>query len=134
MSPRVKRLKKLFAVQEQLKALHETRHAGHLADILAAETEAAEIAQRFDDESSLSALFPEIYNRRVAGALARAETSRVLAERELRNIAAATARTNLVERSYRDALRQDERETGDRERLEAVTNAAARPGKLATSL
>lgn len=128
MATRVQRLKKLLDVQEQLKALHETRHAGHLADIASAETEAAEIAQRFDHADSLSALFPEVYNRRISGALARAEASRGLAAQELKNVATATARTNLVERNFREAERQDEREKGDRGRLEALTNSSWRSG------
>lgn len=128
MISRVPRLKKLLAVQEQLKALHETRHAGHLANAASAEREAAEIAERFDQEGSLSALFPEVYNRRIASALAHANESRALAERELKHVATATARTNMVERDYKEARRQDERERGDRERLEQVTAARWRNG------
>jgi hypothetical protein len=118
---RVDRLGKLLAVQRQLQSLHETRHAGHVADATAAANEAVEIVNRFDREGSLSALFPDLYNRRIANALSREELSRSMAEVELRHVATATARTNLVERNHRDALRQEEREIGDRERLEAIS-------------
>ncbi|MCC6205465.1 MAG: hypothetical protein IT533_10775 [Hyphomicrobiales bacterium] len=128
MVTRVQRLKKLLAVQEQLKALHETRHAGHLAEAAAAAREAVEISERADAEDSLSNLFPDLYSRSIANAVAREERSRALASEEMRQIARATARTNLVERNYRDARRQDEREKGDRERLEAVSITHRKPG------
>lgn len=128
MVTRVQRLKKLLAVQEQLKALHETRHAGHLAEAAAAAREAVEISERADAEDSLSNLFPDLYSRSIANAVAREERSRALASEEMRQIARATARTNLVERNYRDARRQDERENGDRERLEAVSITHRKPG------
>ena len=121
MTSRVARLKKLLTVQEQLKALHETRHAGHLAAAADAAREAAEIAERFDQEGSLSGLFPDVYNRRISSALASDARNRALAEQELQRVAMATARTNLVERNYRAARSRDERETGDRERLEALS-------------
>lgn len=128
---RANRLKKLLAVQEQLKALHETRHAGHLAEAQAAAEEALQIARRFDADDSLSALFPDLYNRRIANALERERTSRAEAAAELQKIATATARVNLVERDYRTARLQMERAAGDRDRLELVT---ARLGKPAASL
>ncbi|MCO5080201.1 MAG: hypothetical protein M9955_00940 [Rhizobiaceae bacterium] len=128
MATRVQRLKKLLAVQEQLKALHETRHAGHLAEAATAAREAVEIGERADAEDSLSNLFPDLYSRSIANAVAREERSRALASEEMRQIARATARTNLVERNYRDARRQDEREKGDRERLEAVSITHRKPG------
>lgn len=115
-----KRLKKLLAVQEKLKALHETRHATHLAAAVSAEREATEIAARADQGDSLASLFPDIYSRGVANALARAGVGRALAAEELKQVATATARTNLVERDYRDALRREERERSDRERLEGL--------------
>ena len=43
MATRKERLKKLVSVQEQLKALHEMRHAGFLAEAASAESEAAEL-------------------------------------------------------------------------------------------
>lgn len=128
MANRAQRLKKLLAVQEQLKSLHETRHAGHLANAATAAREAAEIAERGDQEGSLSSLFPDVYSRGIANALRRERESRALAADELQQIARATARTNLVERNYRDARRQDEREKSDRELLEAVSITHRKPG------
>lgn len=128
MRTQVQRLKKLLSVQEQLKSLHETRRAAHLADAAAAARDAAEIAESVDRDGSLSVLFPDVYNRGIANALAREQKSLDLAAGELQQIAMATARTNLVDRSYRDARRQDEREKGDRERLEAVSIRHGRPG------
>jgi hypothetical protein len=37
------------------------------------------------------------------------------------HVATATARTNMVERAYRTASREEERVRGDKERLEAIT-------------
>jgi len=121
MASRVDRLKKLLTVQHQLKALHETRHATHLAAAQAAAREAEEIAQRFDAEGSLSALFPDLYNKRITSALDRERASRADAEAELQKVAMATARVNLVDRNFQEAQRQAERETADRERLELVS-------------
>ena len=58
MTSRKDRLKKLVKVQEQLKAFHETRHAGFLAAASAAETEARELAKSFDAEASFRRFFP----------------------------------------------------------------------------
>lgn len=121
---RTERLQKLVRLQKQVKALHETRHAMHKAQAIAAETEARELVQRFDEEGSLSGLFPELYNNRIASALTRREGSETLAQGEVAQIAEATARTNMVERAYRDALRKEERESEDRERLEIVERGA----------
>ena len=52
-----------MSVQEQLKALHEMRRAGFLAEASSAESEAAELRRRFDAEDSMSSLFPEISRR-----------------------------------------------------------------------
>jgi len=120
MASRMERLKKLVAVQEQLKALHETRRAGFLAEAAAAEREAEALAERFDAEGSLASLFPELYHNRIAGALKRRDDKLDGARGEAALVAAATARTNMVERSYRQARRDDERQRGDRERLEII--------------
>jgi hypothetical protein len=120
VTSRKDRLKKLVKVQEQLKAFHETRHAGFLAAASAAETEARELAERFDSEGSLSGLFPELYNRRISGALARKEASLESARGEAGRVATATARSNMVERAYREVRRSDERDRADRERLELI--------------
>ncbi len=120
MASRLERLKKLLAVQEQLKALHETRRATLLAEAAAAKSEAAEIAERFDADDSLAGMFPEIYHRRIGSALAREEKHRDLAAKEAARLATATARTNMVERAYRDVRLKDTREKGDRERLDLI--------------
>jgi hypothetical protein len=120
MATRKERLRKLVEVQEQLKALHETRRAGFLAEAVAAGEEAEAIAERFDAPDSLAALFPELYHNRIAGALAKRDGRLEDARREAGLIATATARTNMVERAYRTARREDERQRGDRERLEII--------------
>ncbi|WP_296747666.1 hypothetical protein [Mesorhizobium sp.] len=121
MTARKDRLKKLVKVQEQLKALHETRHAGFLAAAATAEAEARQIVEHFDTDSSLANVFPELYHRRIANALDQQKTNLENARLEAALIATATARTNMVERAYKDASRRDERERSDRERLELIT-------------
>ncbi|ESZ29150.1 hypothetical protein [Mesorhizobium sp. L2C084A000] len=120
MSTRKDRLKKLVKVQEQLKALHETRHATFLAAAGAAEAEARELVGHFDQADSLSALFPDLYHRRIAQAVVRQEANLASARQEASLIAAATARTNMVERAYKDVRNRDERERSDRERLDII--------------
>ena len=120
MTERKDRLKKLVKVQEQLKALHETRRAGFLAAASAAGQETAELMQRFDAEGSLSVLFPELYHRRIAEAADRQTQNLESAQQEAGLLASATARTNMVERAYRSARRDDERQKSDRDRLELI--------------
>ena len=85
MTDRVKRLKKLLTLQEQLKAMHELR-------------------------------------------LTREDTNRKYASSEAAKVATAAARTNMVERTYREARVADERERGDKERLEIIAQRL-KPGK-----
>ena len=120
MAARKDRLKKLVEVQEQLKALHETRRAGFLAAAAQAETEARELVEHFDAAGSLSSLFPDLYHRRIASAVARREQALDDARREAGLIATATARANMVERAYKTVRQADERQRGDRERLELI--------------
>ncbi|MFC3325277.1 hypothetical protein [Mesorhizobium cantuariense] len=120
MSTRKDRLRKLVKVQEQLKALHETRHATFLAAASAAEAEARDLVGHFDQTDSLSGLFPDLYHRRIAQAVVRQEASLESARQEASLIAAATARTNMVERAYKDVRNRDERERSDRERLDLI--------------
>jgi hypothetical protein len=120
MSTRKDRLRKLIKVQEQLKALHETRHATFVAEASAAETEARELIGHFDQDNSLSSLFPDLYHRRIAQAVVRQEESLESARKEAGLIAAASARTNIVERAYKDLRNRHERETSDRERLDLI--------------
>jgi len=120
MSTRKDRLKKLVKVQEQLKALHETRHASFLAAANAAEAEARELIGHFDQDNSLSGLFPDLYHRRITDALGRQKQNMENAHEEASLIATATARTNMVERAYKDVRNRDERERSDRERLDLI--------------
>jgi len=122
MTSRKDRLKKLVKVQEQLKALHETRHAGFLSAAAAAESEARELIEHFDTGSSLGGLFPELYHRRIANALGREKQNLESAQQQAALIAIATARTNMVERAYKDVRRREERERSDRERLDLITH------------
>ena len=128
MTTRLQRLKKLLTLQEQLKAMHEIRHAGFVAEAVAAKQEAADIVDRFNAEDSMSALFPEVYHRRIGSALTREDTNRKYASSEAAKVATAAARTNMVERTYREARAADERERGDRERLEII-GQRLKPGK-----
>ena len=120
MSTRRDRLKKLVKVQEQLKALHETRHASFLAAAATAETEAKELVQHFDADQSMAVLFPDLYHRRIAQAVVRQEKSLESAKQEVALIATANARTNMVERAYKDVRSRDERERSDRDRLDLI--------------
>jgi hypothetical protein len=120
MTSRKERLAKLVRVQAQLKALHETRHAGFLSQVAAADNEAVELIGRFDADDSLSSMFPDIYHRRIGKAVARKEEHAQLARDEAEKVAVATARTNMVERAYREARQWDERQTADRERLDMI--------------
>ena len=124
MTSRKDRLKKLLTVQEKLKAFHETRHAGFVAAARKAGAEAEEIGRRADSEDSLSSVFPDLYQRRMEQALVRQKREEHKAKREAGQVAMATARTNMVERSWRQEQRRDEREAGDRERLEIIERAA----------
>lgn len=120
MSTRKERLGKLVKVQEQLKALHETRHATFLAHAASAEAEAKALVEHFGSSDALSSQFPDLYHRRIVNAVTRKEASLESARQEATLVAAATARVDMVERSYQDARRRDERERSDRERLELI--------------
>ena len=120
MTSRVSRLKKLLAVQQQLKALHEVRHAGFVAEALSAGREASEIVDRFNASPTMSSLFPDVYHRRIGAALAREQANRAMADTEAARLATAAARTDRVERSYREARMQEDRQTSDRERLDLI--------------
>ena len=117
---RRERLRKLANVQEQLKAFHEMRHATFRAQAAAAEGEANALRERFDAEGSMSALFPEVYHRRIERALERAAQNLTLAKEEAGRVATATARTNMVERAYRTVSRDEERARAEKDILEMV--------------
>lgn len=127
MTTRRQRLRKLVEVQEQLKALHETRRAGLLAEAVAADEEARMLAERFDADDSLAVLFPDIYHNRIAGALARRDAKLAAARLETGLLATATARTNMVERAYQTERQADERQRGDRERLDLIEQKLGKP-------
>jgi hypothetical protein len=120
MQSRKDRLRKLVKVQQQLQSLHETRHAVHLAQEMAAKAEAAELVDRFDSPDTLSGLFPEIYHRRIGDALARGDASAELARTEADRVATARARSNMVERAYRTERQWEDRRVADRERLDLI--------------
>lgn len=127
MTTRVQRLRKLVVVQEKLKALHETRHAGHVAAAAAARAEAEELAGRFDADGTLAMAFPELYNRRISTALGTERASLAAAEAEAGRVAMATARTNMVERAWREVSRADERGRAERDLLELLARKAGKP-------
>jgi len=120
VTSRLDRLKKLLAVQEQLKALHETRHAGFVAEAAGARREADDLVDRFNADDSLANFFPEIYHRRIGAALVREEANRAMAQTEATRVATATLRTNMVERAHAEVRRKNDREKGDRERLDML--------------
>ncbi|MBX3582140.1 MAG: hypothetical protein KF810_09610 [Rhizobiaceae bacterium] len=120
MPTRMQRLKKLLVLQEQLKAMHELRHAGFVSQSIAARKDADELVERFNAEDSLSGLFPDVYHRGIGSALSREDANLKAAAAEAGKVAIATVRTNMVERNYREARSSYEREQGDRERLEII--------------
>lgn len=129
MTDRKQRLRKLVIVQDKLKSLHETKHAGFLAAAASARREAEELAASVDAEGSLASLFPELYYRRVSEALDRERDNLEKARIEAANLAVATLRTNMVEKSYRLVSQKDERDAADRERLENVNRIGRDPLK-----
>lgn len=130
MAGRQERLRKLVEVQERLKAMHEMRHAMHLAAAAAAAGEAEELAAHAAEPGLTSALFPDLYARRIDRALKRQAESLELARREAAHVATAAARTTMVEGQWRRARQADERQAQERETLEAVERKiAADPDK-----
>lgn len=114
------RLKKVLSLQEKVKRLHETRHAMLLSGAVAAEREAEEIMQRIGREDSLSDVFPEIYHRRVARANQLRTEHLANARLEAQRLAQANARTDIVERNYREARQMDDRQRSEKEQLESI--------------
>lgn len=117
---RRQRLGKLVHVMKRLKAYHEARHAGHMAEAMAAEREAGAIAERLDAADPMADLFPDLYHRRIDGALKRGRVSGERAQREARNVTTAGARADTLERAYREAADWDERDRADKDRLEFI--------------
>lgn len=130
MTPRSDRLKRLVRLQRQIKALHETRHATHLSQAASARQEAAELLEALNAASPLPGLFPDLYNRRIGAAMGRETQAMAQAGIEAGRVATATARTNIVERAWRDAFRMEEREAAEKETLENVERSTL-PGSKA---
>ena len=124
MVQRSDRLKRLVRLQKQIKALHETRHATHLAQAASARREAAELLEALNATSPLPGLFPDLYNRRIGAAMGRESHEIHKAGIEAGHVATATARTNVVERAFRDAFRMEERDAAEKETLENVERTA----------
>lgn len=125
MTGRADRLKRLVRLQRQIKALHETRHATHLSQAASARQEAAELLDALNAASPLPGLFPDLYNRRIGAAMGRETDEMERAEIEAGRVATATARTNIVERAWREAFRLEERDAAEKEALENVERRAA---------
>lgn len=120
MAVRSDRLKRLVTLQEQIKALHETRHAMHLSQARQAGDEAGALVEAFNAASPLPGLFPELYARRITSAIDRQQRQNGLASAEAGRLATANARTQMVERAYRDALRFEDRREEERQQLENI--------------
>lgn len=126
MVERSQRLKRLVRLQRQIKALHETRHATHLAQAADARQEAGELVEALNAASPLPGLFPDLYNRRIGAAMGREADETRKAEVEASHVATASARTNIVERAWREAFQQEERAAAEKETLESVERTLAR--------
>jgi cation transport regulator ChaB len=120
MAKSAERLKRLVRLQEQIKALHETRHAAHLSRAVAARKETSELLEALNAASPLPGLFPDLYNRRIGMAIEREQREDRNAREEAARVATATMRTNMAERAYREAFRLEEREAAEKEQLENV--------------
>ncbi len=120
MTPRSDRLKRLVRLQKQIQALHETKHANHLSQAANARQEASELLESLNAASPLPGLFPDLYNRRIGAAMGREAQEMEEAHTEAARVATATARTNIVERAWRDAFRLEERDATEKEMLESV--------------
>lgn len=120
MGTRAQRLKRLVTLQEQIKALHETRHATQLAQAARAKQDASELLEALNAASPLPGLFPDVYNRHIGAAIDREAKAIDRAEKEKEHVATATARTKIAERAWREAFLQEEREAAEKEQLENV--------------
>ena len=127
MTPRSDRLKRLVRLQKQIKAVHETKHATHLSQAATARQEASELLDALNAASPLPGLFPDLYNRRIGAAMGREAHEMEKAQAEAGHVATATARTNIVERAWRDAFRMEERESAEKETLENVERTVGAP-------
>lgn len=126
MKNRADRLKRLVKVQEQIKALHEMRHAQHLAQAAEAERETSALTEAMNADSPMPGLFPDLYNRRIVASVEQRRRSAEMAREEASRVAMASARENLVIRAYSDALRMEDRARAEREQLEHVERTAGK--------
>jgi len=125
MSSRTKRLHQLIELQQQVKAIHEMRHAGLLREAASAHEEAVALMARADGQSTIANLFADLYTRRIDAALSRKDEKNQLAREEAGRIASQTARANIVGRYYQEALQQEERVAAEKEALEAIARQTA---------
>lgn len=126
MDERTKRLQNLASVQNRIRGLHEARHATLLAQAAAAGQEAEEIGRRSYAQDSLAHLFPDVYARRVADALRRQRETLVLAEAAASEAMAAKLRAERLADAWRDARSAEERQKGERDRLELIEGRHSR--------
>lgn len=123
---RLKRLTKLVQVQRQIQALHETRHASHLASANAADREALELVERFDSGTAMSSLFPELYHQRISRAFATRDEQRDLATQEARHIISATLRADKTDKARREMGKVLDEKTEERQRLDLAARGSPR--------
>lgn len=126
MARESKRIARLIAVQNQLKAFHEMRHAALVRQAREAARDAEEIGARKNDGSSLAHVFPELYDRGIARSLAARDRSEAAAAAEAGKIAAQTARANMLTRAYRAASGAEERDAQEKAALESVERGLGR--------
>ena len=126
---RSQRLKRLVRLQQQIKAVHETRHATHLARAADARKETAQLVEALNAASPLPGLFPDLYNRRIGAAMTREASESSRAEIEAAHVATATARRNIVQRAWREAFNAEEREAAEKETLESVERMLRTDGR-----
>ncbi|MCC0044660.1 MAG: hypothetical protein H6892_09915 [Brucellaceae bacterium] len=124
---RLKRLTKLVQVQRQIQALHETRHANHLANSVAAEREAHDLIEQFDSGTLSSTLFPDLYHNRISNAFARRDHEQDLAQGEVRHIVSATLRADKTDKTRREAAKTFEEKSEERQRLDVAARAGKQP-------
>lgn len=126
-SQRLKRLTKLVQVQRQVQALHEMRHANHLAGANAADQEARELVERFDAGTPMSAMFPDLYHERISRAFTTRDNEQARAAEEARHIVSATLRADRTDRQRREMGKLLDEKTEQSQRLETAARNDRRP-------
>lgn len=124
MADRTDRLGKLVVLQDKLKSLHETRHAGFVVAAARARRDAEDLAAHFDAEGSLASAFPELYNRRISNALSLERANGIMAGNEAKAVAAADARCERIAKQWREAVSVAERQAQEVESLELLGRPA----------